>query len=253
MVATNEQQDRTTASPRSDGGYAPGVGRDGGSVGGDAGARMLAVALHLVRARSGMVALLDDAAGLRLLASSGGVTLDLGPDASMARAARTEEDVRIVPDAAAGGDRASELSDALAAHGFRFVAIVPLRFADGSARGLVWLADPEPRALDEDDVRCLRDVAALLDAHPTRAGAPARAAPSENGDDRSVATGERRFRALADIAPAILWLSDADGRLSFLSRGWHEATGQSEAESSGDGWLQALHPDDRDEVRNRFL
>ncbi|QCO68518.2 PAS domain S-box protein [Luteimonas yindakuii] len=60
------------------------------------------------------------------------------------------------------------------------------------------------------------------------------------------------FRRLADTAPAILWVTDADGHCTFMSRGWHEMTGQSEAESLGFGWLDALHPDDLPIARTRL-
>ncbi len=54
-----------------------------------------------------------------------------------------------------------------------------------------------------------------------------------------------RFRALADSAPAMLWVTDDDGRCTYLSLGWREFTGQSLEQGRGDGWLEAVHPDDR--------
>ena len=58
---------------------------------------------------------------------------------------------------------------------------------------------------------------------------------------------ERRTRLLADTAPAMLWVTNADDRLQFLSRSWFEQTGQTEADAyaDGDGWQAAIHPDDR--------
>ncbi len=57
---------------------------------------------------------------------------------------------------------------------------------------------------------------------------------------------ERRFREMADAAPAMLWTTEADGRCSFLSRGWYEFTGQTLEEGLGFGWTLAIHPDDRE-------
>lgn len=54
------------------------------------------------------------------------------------------------------------------------------------------------------------------------------------------------FRHLADAAPAMLWMGEPDGRSSFRSRGWSEQTGQSEPEGLGLGWLEAVHPEDRE-------
>jgi two-component system, cell cycle sensor histidine kinase and response regulator CckA len=64
---------------------------------------------------------------------------------------------------------------------------------------------------------------------------------------------EQRFRAFADAAPAILWVTEPDGFCSFLSRGWYEFTGQTERDALGLGWIQALHPNDRANARNRFV
>ncbi len=58
-----------------------------------------------------------------------------------------------------------------------------------------------------------------------------------------------RFRAMADSAPAMLWVTDDEGRCTYLSRGWYAFTGQTEEEGLGAGWLDAVHPDDREAVR----
>ncbi|HUF36411.1 MAG TPA: PAS domain S-box protein [Gemmatimonadales bacterium] len=64
---------------------------------------------------------------------------------------------------------------------------------------------------------------------------------------------ERRFRSMADAAPAAVWVTEPDGSCSFLSRTWHERTGQGEAEALGFGWLDAVHPDDRPAAQEAFL
>ncbi len=67
---------------------------------------------------------------------------------------------------------------------------------------------------------------------------------------------EARFRNLADTAPAILWVTEPDGSCSFISRGWYEFTGQTEQEGlgrNGFGWLDAVHPDDREQAGRIFL
>jgi PAS domain S-box-containing protein len=63
---------------------------------------------------------------------------------------------------------------------------------------------------------------------------------------------EHRFRTFADTAPAMLWVTEADGACSYLSRGWHEYTGQTEAQGLGYGWLDAVHPAERDSARRAF-
>jgi PAS domain S-box-containing protein len=57
-------------------------------------------------------------------------------------------------------------------------------------------------------------------------------------------TSEHRYRTLVGSTATILWTTDAQGRNTELSR-WCAFTGQTAEEARGDGWLQAVHPDDR--------
>jgi PAS domain S-box-containing protein len=63
---------------------------------------------------------------------------------------------------------------------------------------------------------------------------------------------DERFRSLADTAPAMLWITDADGSCSFLSRDWYQFTGQEESTALGLGWLDAVHPADRARTDEAF-
>ncbi|WP_135467519.1 sensor histidine kinase [Crenalkalicoccus roseus] len=65
--------------------------------------------------------------------------------------------------------------------------------------------------------------------------------------------GEARLRALLDALPVMVWVTDPGGRCTFLNRRWHAFTGQGEAEGLGFGWLDAVHPEDREEARRIFL
>jgi PAS domain S-box-containing protein len=55
---------------------------------------------------------------------------------------------------------------------------------------------------------------------------------------------EERFRTVADNAPVLIWMADADGRSHFFNRVWLEFTGRTREEEEGDGWLSGVHPDD---------
>jgi PAS domain S-box-containing protein len=60
---------------------------------------------------------------------------------------------------------------------------------------------------------------------------------------------EARFRAMADSAPAFIWLADAAQHCIYVNRAWLAFTGRSLEEEQGDGWLDCLHPADRERVR----
>ena len=64
---------------------------------------------------------------------------------------------------------------------------------------------------------------------------------------------EARFRNMADHAPVAMWVTDADGRCTYLNRGWYQLTGQTSEEAEGFGWLDATHPDDKAEAERVFL
>lgn len=61
------------------------------------------------------------------------------------------------------------------------------------------------------------------------------------------------FRLMADASPAMLWLTDPEGRCTFLSREWYAFTGQTEEEALGLGWTDATHPDDKMRTGKEFL
>lgn len=63
---------------------------------------------------------------------------------------------------------------------------------------------------------------------------------------------ETRFRLIADSVPVMIWLTDESGKTTYLNRNWLETTGQSEQQALGHGWLDAVHPDDREAVLRNF-
>ncbi|MFZ3007745.1 MAG: PAS domain S-box protein [Phenylobacterium sp.] len=61
--------------------------------------------------------------------------------------------------------------------------------------------------------------------------------------------GEARVRALVDSLPQLLWSARPDGDFDYFSPQWIDFTGVPAAEHLGDGWLKAVHPDDRDDLQ----
>ncbi len=57
---------------------------------------------------------------------------------------------------------------------------------------------------------------------------------------------EQRWRSLAEMLPQFVWTSGPDGMVDYFSAKTTEYTGVAESELVGLGWLDALHPDDRD-------
>jgi two-component system CheB/CheR fusion protein len=57
-----------------------------------------------------------------------------------------------------------------------------------------------------------------------------------------------QLQQMADSLPSLVWGSDADGALEYLNRRWVDYTGTPEKEHYGFGWLQQVHPEERDRV-----
>jgi PAS domain S-box-containing protein len=60
---------------------------------------------------------------------------------------------------------------------------------------------------------------------------------------------EERFRSLTQIITPVVWTTDAEGRFVTPQPSWAEFTGQTWEELRDFGWANALHPDDRERVR----
>jgi len=56
---------------------------------------------------------------------------------------------------------------------------------------------------------------------------------------------QENFRQMMELSPQIPWVLDAQGRALDVSSRWLEITGMTGDEWKGMGWLNALHPDDR--------
>jgi len=60
----------------------------------------------------------------------------------------------------------------------------------------------------------------------------------------AMAESETRLRTLMEGIPQLVWRSGGDGLWTWASPQWQAFTGQSQKESHGWGWLDAVHPDD---------
>ncbi len=88
-----------------------------------------------------------------------------------------------------------------------------------------------PAALDE---RPGRRIASLIQDVTQSARATAR-----------LEEERERFRLLIQSLPQLVWRSADDGLWTWASPQWLAFTGQTQEQSNGWGWLDAIHPDDR--------
>lgn len=63
---------------------------------------------------------------------------------------------------------------------------------------------------------------------------------------------EVRFRTLAEQAPVGIVLTDVQGHVTYINEYWTQMTGEAPAQALGDGWVQRVHPDDRERVLDQW-
>ena len=85
------------------------------------------------------------------------------------------------------------------------------------------------------------DVASRPQSGPTQPGEQAQ--PEE-----TIRRSEQRYRSLVQGGAQVVWVADAGGDIIEDCPEWRWVTGQTTEEYLGRGWLEAVHPEDRDRV-----
>src|SRR3954454_13298712 len=105
----------------------------------------------------------------------------------------------------------------------------------GSRFGVIEAHSAEQDHFTGADAELLEGVAGVLGAAGERAGY-----------EDLVRDSEAQFRELADTTPALMWMTDAEGDVTFVNEGWRRFTGG--AETAGVTFASTAHPDDREET-----
>lgn len=66
--------------------------------------------------------------------------------------------------------------------------------------------------------------------------------------DGTMQCNEERYRMLVKSMATFFEVGDVSGGISTFQEGWHQYTGQMWEEQQGDGWIHAIHPDDRQRI-----
>lgn len=62
--------------------------------------------------------------------------------------------------------------------------------------------------------------------------------------EASLRESEERFRLITGTAPALIWMCDENGKVTYLNDKWRELTGDEPSAGIGDGFKAYIHPDD---------
>ncbi|REJ84267.1 MAG: PAS domain S-box protein [Bacteroidetes bacterium] len=65
---------------------------------------------------------------------------------------------------------------------------------------------------------------------------------------KELMTSEIEFRTLAESSPVGIFRTDCDGACIYVNKKWCELSGMSRQEAIGNGWVKAIHPDDKEKT-----
>jgi diguanylate cyclase (GGDEF)-like protein/PAS domain S-box-containing protein len=64
--------------------------------------------------------------------------------------------------------------------------------------------------------------------------------------EKSISQERQSFATLADALPHMIWSARSDGHDEYSNQHWYQFTGAPAGTSTGLGWIEMLHPDDRE-------
>ena len=67
--------------------------------------------------------------------------------------------------------------------------------------------------------------------------------------EKALKESQQLFQTLTQSSPVGVFRTRADGYTTFVNPKWSELSGLSFEEANGDGWLKAVHPDDRKSIK----
>lgn len=70
---------------------------------------------------------------------------------------------------------------------------------------------------------------------------------------QALAESEQLLRSITTAAPTGLWMSDANGAITYVNQTWIDWVGLSFESQLNDGWLKAIHDDDQERALKTFI
>ncbi|MFC0397120.1 hybrid sensor histidine kinase/response regulator [Paraburkholderia rhizosphaerae] len=174
------------------------------------------------------------------------VALCAGVGAARARIAESAPDLLVLDYQLTGAETGLDFFRRLRSEGVRVPAILVTGFTDES-RVIEALrsgvSDVVPKAGDYLDYLPEAVERVLSQVRLQRASAEA----------LMLRDREEHYRTLSEALPHLVLTCNTSGACDFVSKQWFDYTGLDSAASLGLAWLDAVHPDDREEVRRTWL
>lgn len=71
--------------------------------------------------------------------------------------------------------------------------------------------------------------------------------------EKELMVKERRYRALVRANANLIWVTNKDGLVDEEIKDWREYTGQQYEDIMGEGWIKAIHVDERERVKRLWF
>jgi PAS domain S-box len=101
---------------------------------------------------------------------------------------------------------------------------------DGDLRHVI----SHPQPMHDSDGNVIGAVNVLVDITDTK------------NIEKALRASEEKFRLLANSMPQLIWTSTPEGVLNYFSQSVYDYSGLTEEQIFTDGWLEIVHPDDRE-------
>ncbi|ALJ09682.1 PAS domain S-box protein [Brevundimonas sp. DS20] len=137
--------------------------------------------------------------------------------------------------------RSADIAAAFAEIQTRALIRAPL-IRNGRLRAFLYVHAAAPRRWTDAEVQLVEEVAARTWAEIERARA-----------ETETRESEQRFRAIADTAPVLIWVTRQDRRRAFINQAYADFFGADYETALAADWRARLHPDDQDRILRESL
>ncbi len=137
------------------------------------------------------------------------------------------------------GDKRRDPSgcDTCQRYGYQTLAVIPI-LAGARTLGVLHVADLAPGRLQRPMLRALESTVSALGAAIRRLQ-----------EQQRIRNQEERYRAVVQELSSVVLSLDTERRLVEPQPAWERYTGQTFEQARGAGWLEAIHPEDREPLR----
>ncbi|PYF68858.1 PAS domain S-box protein [Pedobacter nutrimenti] len=145
------------------------------------------------------------------------------------------------------------LSELHSAEELNFVqqTILPEVFKEGKWAGKLIVRNVKTKELIPVYNYCIR-IDDIVTGQPIAIGAIMRDMRPELKAKQALEDSELQLRSITTASPTALWMSDANGEITYVNQSWLDWSGQSLQENLGRGWTSVIFPEDRRQVLKKF-